>query len=392
MKRTLLEILSGLAVLVLLASFHHQISRLRGQSKEVEGLRALVRDAVARSSASQEEVAAMRQQLLDKLDARLQDLETRVADARAGSEEAARLKQELVQARGEADRFRAEIARDFGRTRELVDAYHEEIRAIDRRATEGIFAAQGELQKLTARVMPESTLLTEEMLAPAVQLNGEDTVGSGTLVYSGANPKTGTVENYVLTSYHVVRNILAESAKVRREGVVVTLYGEGNKREDVHGDMVSHDEPIDAALIKLRTETIYRSVAKVLPQTEACRIKVWDAIYAVGCPLGNDPIPTQGEISSVRNELRGSNYWMINAPTYFGNSGGGVYLAHDRRLIGVFSKIYTHGKGNPVVVPHMGLCTPITLIYEWLDRESLSFVLTQSGPNQTEAAGPAPVK
>lgn len=391
MKRTLLEILSGLAVLVLLASFHHQISRLKGQTKEVDSLRTLVRDAVARSNSSQEEVAAMRQQLMDKLTARLQDLEMRIAEARAGSDEASRLKQELTQARGEVDRFRAEISRDFGRTRELVDAYHEEIRAIDRRATESIFATQGELQRLTARVMPESSVLTQEMLAPAVQLNGEDTVGSGTLVFSGPNPKTGAVENYVLTSYHVVRNILAESSKLRRDGVVVTVYSDGNKRDDVRGDMVSHDEPIDAALIKLRTDTLYQTVARVVSQNDAGRIKVWDPIYAVGCPLGNDPIPTQGEISSIRNELRGSNYWMINAPTYFGNSGGGVYLAHDRRLIGVFSKIYTHGKGNPVVVPHMGLCTPITLIYDWLDREKLAFVLTESGPTAA-AAKPTPAK
>ena len=45
MKRTLLEIVGGLGVLVLLASFHHQISRLKGQSDDVVGLRALVNEA-----------------------------------------------------------------------------------------------------------------------------------------------------------------------------------------------------------------------------------------------------------------------------------------------------------------------------------------------------------
>jgi hypothetical protein len=104
-------------------------------------------------------------------------------------------------------------------------------------------------------------------------------------------------------------------------------------------------------------------------------------VCAVGCPLGNDPVPTHGEVSSLANELNGANYWMINAPTYFGNSGGGVYRADTRQLIGVFSKIYTHGKGNPVVIPHMGLCTPISAVYEWLAAEQLAHLL-QSRPVQ----------
>ena len=84
---------------------------------------------------------------------------------------------------------------------------------------------------------------------------------------------------------------------------------------------------------------------------------------------------------------------MINAPTYFGNSGGGVYLADSRSLIGVFSKIYTHGKGNPVVVPHMGLCTPIATIYAWLEKEKLAFVLTENPSrvvDSAELAAPPP--
>ena len=42
MKRTLLEILGGLAVLVLLASFHHQIARLQANDRDVAALREMV--------------------------------------------------------------------------------------------------------------------------------------------------------------------------------------------------------------------------------------------------------------------------------------------------------------------------------------------------------------
>ena len=36
-------------------------------------------------------------------------------------------------------------------------------------------------------------------------------------------------------------------------------------------------------------------------------------------------------------------------------------------MLGVFSKIYTHGGLRPLVVPHMGLVTPLTPVYDWLD-------------------------
>ena len=66
---------------------------------------------------------------------------------------------------------------------------------------------------------------------------------------------------------------------------------------------------------------------------------------------------------------------MINAPTYFGNSGGGVYSVPDCNLIGIFSMIYTYGKAKPIVVPHMGLFLPLDSIADWLGSESLDFVL-----------------
>jgi hypothetical protein len=94
----------------------------------------------------------------------------------------------------------------------------------------------------------------------------------------------------------------------------------------------------------------------------------FSAVYAVGCPLGNDPIPTHGEILSRDHRLDQQSYWMISAPSYFGNSGGGVFSAEHRHLIGIFSKIYTHGRSFPTVVPHMGLLTPVSVVRDWMSR------------------------
>lgn len=385
MKRTLLEVLCTLGVAVVLASFHHQISRLRERSAQVEGLETLVRDAVARNGAHTG-LAIRRQRTLRALERRIAGIEERLATTVARSAQARRLREDLAAARRETERIKSELARDVMRTRELVDAYHREIQALERKAESRIGETRSDLHRLADRIRPDRLTLTRTMLAPTVQLNGEDTVGAGTIVFSGPNPRARRVETYVLTSAHVVRNILADTPDALRKGIPVTIYSERGEKTVERADVVARENTIDAALLRLRTAKVFRQVASAASYEEARRVDVWDPVYTVGCPLGNDPIPTQGEISSTRNELAGANYWMINAPTYFGNSGGGVYLAESRKLIGVFSKIYTHGRGSPIVVPHMGLCTPLTSILEWLRREKLDFVLRGSRDVSLEVA------
>ena len=237
---------------------------------------------------------------------------------------------------------------------------------------------------LAGQIYRDPNELTRTMLLPTVQLNGDDTVGSGTIVFSGSNEKNGgNIETYALTSYHVVRNILADTPKAQHDGFDVTVYLPGEKLT-VKGKMVSSHPKIDAALVRVFTDRKLPFVANVLPRTETGSVKVWDPVCAIGCPLGNDPVPSHGEVSSLKNELNGANYWMVNAPTYFGNSGGGIYRADTRQLIGVFSKIYTHGKGTPVVVPHMGLCTPIAAVYEWLASEKLEHLLQSNTVPQVD--------
>jgi S1-C subfamily serine protease len=118
-------------------------------------------------------------------------------------------------------------------------------------------------------------------------------------------------------------------------------------------------------------------------------VRVFDAVYAVGCPLGNDPIPTAGEVASVEHVVDGSTYWMISAPTYIGNSGGGIYDARTHELIGIFSKIYTHGSSRTTIVPHMGLVTPLYAIYDWLERAGYASLLLETPPREAQTASAA---
>jgi S1-C subfamily serine protease len=130
----------------------------------------------------------------------------------------------------------------------------------------------------------------------------------------------------------------------------------------------------DIALLRLNSSRQFKQVAALTTLKELSSVDIFTKAYAVGCPLGNRPLPTLGEISSKKKIVGDQVFWMLSAPTYFGNSGGGVYLADNCRLIGVSSMIYTYGKINPTVVPHMGLFVPLETVYRWLDSEGYSFL------------------
>ncbi len=389
MKRTLVEVFCGLAALVLMVSLHQQIARIEVQQQDVAKLERKVEQAVA-TAGDTTELQKVRSQILQETETRLAALETQLHDAAAGSTKAATIAEQVEEARRDVRNFRSEMSSDFERTKALVDAYIHEIRTKEKDADVRLSETQRAVSTLASQLYRDPNELTRTMLLPTVQLNGDDTVGSGTVVFSDTNPKTQKVETYVLTSFHVVRNILADTPKAAKEGFEVTIYLP-DERLIVKGKMVANQPKIDAALVQLMTDRRLPFVANVLPRTELKAVEVWDPVCAVGCPLGNDPVPSHGELSSLKNELNGANYWMINAPTYFGNSGGGIYRADTKQLIGVFSKIYTHGKGTPVVVPHMGLCTPIESIYEWLASENLEHLLQSSPvarPDLSQLAAP----
>jgi S1-C subfamily serine protease len=105
------------------------------------------------------------------------------------------------------------------------------------------------------------------------------------------------------------------------------------------------------------------------------KLSVFDTVYAVGCPLGNQPLPTFGEISSQYKPVGDEIFWMVSAPTFFGNSGGGIFLSGEGQLVGISSMIYTYGKRSPMVVPHMGLFVPLQTVRSWLRREGFAHLM-----------------
>ena len=241
------------------------------------------------------------------------------------------------------------------------------------------------LQDLDGEVNRDVSKLWQGMVGPTVQLAGEMTVGSGVLLKSQPIPGTDTFETLLITAWHVVRDIRADSGE-KDPPIPVSIYTEGGGVWYETASLLEYNAELDTALLRLDTKQPVRYGAKLPTRKELEDLRIFDSIYAVGCPLGNDPIPTHGEIADTHHRVDGNTYWMISAPTYIGNSGGGIYHAQTGCLLGIFSKIYTHGNLRPTVVPHMGLVTPLTQIYDWLEREGYAKLVSVEEPTGAQLA------
>jgi len=241
----------------------------------------------------------------------------------------------------------------------------------------------------------------KEILYPSVLVKTSKAGGSGTVVYSKPISKgSEEYETYVLTNWHVVEAAIAvkrewdpllskDVKKETRATVTVEFYRYKNLscnigRTAVEADIVAYDKDQDIALVKLRSAEPVKYVARLHPK-DVKNIHIFDTVYICGCSLGHSPIPTNGEITSMDDEIDNYKYWMSNGQIIYGNSGGGVYLVKTIivdaqkekeeeffEFIGIPSRIEVIGWGDSIT--HMGYFIPIGRIYDWLEEEMFQFI------------------
>jgi S1-C subfamily serine protease len=257
------------------------------------------------------------------------------------------------------------------------DARIEELNALVSTTHQTATDTMRQVQRLDRQIVPrDPTRMWRELVGPVVQLAGESSVGSGVLLRSEWDASRAEYRTYLITAWHVVRDIQGDLSNTSMP-VPVNIYGEDRSIRAEEAKLLAFDVDLDAALLEVQTKDALPNGATLASRDQLESTRIFDRIYAVGCPLGNDPIPTPGEIATCNHTVEGELYWMINAPTYIGNSGGGIFDAQTHELLGIFSKIYTHGSLRPTIVPHMGLVTPLMEIYDWLDQEGYSSLVPQ---------------
>ncbi len=226
-------------------------------------------------------------------------------------------------------------------------------------------SARAEHLGIMRTITPDVTALYRDVLHPSVQVTGLGGVGGGTLLYS----KRG--RTYVITAYHVV----PKPADGEGHGIQVKLYNErGMPEETVEGVLVASDERKDLALLRISSDRTCPNVARLASREALRSIKVFTPVYAVGCPLGHDPLPTLGEVATLNKEVGSERFWMTNAPTIFGNSGGGIFHRETREMIGVSVMICTYDGVISTPVPHLGILVSLDVVYDWLDSLGYRFI------------------
>ena len=218
--------------------------------------------------------------------------------------------------------------------------------------------------------------LHRDILGPSVQVNAGGSVGGGTLLFSHET------HSYVVTAHHVVQKLLTDGDDAEtRSPAEVTMYDdEGAITDAVEGDLIAWDERKDLALLRLRSVHPFRNVAHLASRETLRSTRVFTPIYAVGCPLGHDPLPTLGEIATLNKEVHGERFWMMNAPTIFGNSGGGVFHRETRELVGVSVMVCTYDGAVSTPVPHLGIMVSLETVYDWLDGLNYHFIYDPEYP------------
>ncbi|MGB1810747.1 MAG: S1 family peptidase, partial [Planctomycetota bacterium] len=182
----------------------------------------------------------------------------------------------------------------------------------------------------------------ERMIYPIVQMKGNGTVGSGVVVANEPGPEQNWYV-WVVTAYHVVEEVRDFS---NYDETVVDVHffdvelGRVSEDSCTGLEVVAYPEA-DLSLLRIECRQPWPYLADVAPEEVCEQLSVFDPVYAVGCPLGNQPIPTHGEISSQYKKVGDEVYWMVSAPTFFGNSGGGIFLSENGQLVGISSMIYT---------------------------------------------------
>lgn len=210
---------------------------------------------------------------------------------------------------------------------------------------------------------PDIDGLHRDVLGPSVQVSAKGGVGGGTILSSGPS---GT---WVVTAFHVVQKAAGGPAEVR-------LYdAAGTPVETVEADLVAYEEGRDLALLRFRDERRFSNTARLSARAALRNVRVFTPVYAVGCPLGHDPLPTLGEIVTLNKEVSGRRFWMMNAPTIFGNSGGGIFHRDTRELLGVSAMICTYDGAVSTPVPHLGILVSLDAVYDWLEELGLGHVV-----------------
>jgi|TARA_R110000765_G_scaffold117129_1_gene210591 hypothetical protein len=231
----------------------------------------------------------------------------------------------------------------------------------------------------------------EQILYPVTRVRASDSGGSGVLVYSKEDSKhPGEFINIALTCEHVIaKNVTVKDEwdtvlkrEVKRDvtsEVAIEMFDYDNSEvisaNSIKADIIAYDKNHDIAAVRLHSKKQMPYVANVIPKDAIACLQIADPVWVSGCSLLHDPFPNAGTITYLREMIDQKAYIMQNAPSIFGNSGGGLFHGVTGDLLGLTSRITVTQLGFGMDVQSwMGFSTHPDRLYEFFDHQELQFL------------------
>lgn len=231
----------------------------------------------------------------------------------------------------------------------------------------------------------------EKILYPVTKVMAGSAGGSGVLVYSKedkSNP--GNYINIALTCQHVIDgaikvaeqwdNVLKKDVKTDvLEEVRIEVFDYDKSKivsaNSTTAQIIAYDKHHDLAAVKLNNTRPMSNVATIIPKQEIEELQVADPIWVSGCSLLHDPFPNPGHLTYLREVIDQKVYLMQNAPSIFGNSGGGLFHGESGHLLGLTSRITSTQLGFGMdIMTWMGFSTHPDRLYEFFEHQELQFL------------------
>ena len=232
--------------------------------------------------------------------------------------------------------------------------------------------------------------LHDKVLYPVTRVKTGKAGGSGVLVYSEPDPNDETkYVNIVLTCQHVIDSAISvkdewdsllkrEIKKDIMEEISVEIFDyDGSKISSANSsqaEIIAYDKGHDLAAVKLHNSRPMDYVATIYPKDELDQLQLFDEVWTSGWRLLHDPFSNTGELTYLREMIDQKSYIMYNAPSIFGNSGGGVFHGNGT-LLGLCSRITNIQLGFGIdVMTWMGFGTHPSRLYEFFEHHELQFI------------------
>jgi S1-C subfamily serine protease len=214
-----------------------------------------------------------------------------------------------------------------------------------------------------------------KLIRSIIQVRTETGGGSGVIIKS-AHGLDRMLRTYILTAAHVVHDfkevqVVDFDYLFKLRVMSTTNYA---------ARVVDVSPALDVALLEVRSEQPLGRETRIATDDDFDDVTLYEPVYAIGGPSLEPPSITDGHLSVLEiTRLR------FSAPVAGGDSGGGLFL-RDGRLIGIVTGcgVQNGPMGTPLVLPHMAIATPSSVIVPWLREIGAGFLL---GDKDSSVAG-----